>query len=289
MLDFKSKLNLPVRLLSVAFLIGLTISCKGQETENEAKEKVESRKPQNDEYQPLIYTRKSSNSIHHSTLNGIVSEFVWQIHEDKKGNYWFGTNHDGVVIYNNNLLKQFTSKDGIGGNAVRAIVEDDRGNIWLGTSNGITSYNGEKFTNYTTKNGLIDNEIWAIEIDTDGTIWIGTVGGVSKFDGTNFETFKIPKPDVSNPEPMLSKNRVSEILIDKNGHFWFVNDSHGITKFNGSQFEFLTIENGLTDNNVADLFQDSQGNIWIGIAEADLCCYVLRTPTPQVKCALTTC
>ena len=24
-------------------------------------------------------------------------------------------------------------------------------------------------------------------------------------------------------------------------------------------------------------------------AEADLCCYVLRTPTPQVKCALTTC
>jgi len=200
----------------------------------------------------------------HANLNGMVSEFIWQIYEDKSDNFWFCTNHDGVIVYKGDSLKHYTLKDGLGGSAVRAIIEDDIGNIWLGTSGGLTKYNGNTFTNYSEENGLIDNEIWDIEIDKNGSIWIATVGGVSKFDGTTFETFKVPKPDVPKPKPMLSENRVSDILIDKNGHLWFVNDSYGITKFNGNQFEFFTTKNGLTDNNVADLFEDSQGNIWIG-------------------------
>jgi len=253
-------MNLSTRILSMMLLITLTNSCKGQETENRDNKKVDSSQPKKEKYQPFIYT----NEKQHSTLNGTVSEFVWQIYQDKKGNYWFGTNHDGILVYDNNSLIQYTPKDGIGGNAIRAIIEDKTGDIWFGTSNGLTKYNGREFTNYTINDGLIDNEIWAIEMDSTGTIWIGTVGGVSKFDGKKFETFKVPKPNVPNPEPMLSKNRVSDILIDKNGHFWFVNDSYGITKFNGSQYEFFTTENGLTDNNVADLFEDSQGNIWIG-------------------------
>lgn len=250
-------MNLSTRLLSMMLLITLANSCKEQETENKDNKKVNSSQSNIEKHQPFIY----KNSKQHSTLNGAVSEFVWQIYQDKKGNYWFGTNHDGILVYDNNSLIHHISKDGIGGNAIRAIAEDKIGNIWFGTSNGLTKYNGKEFT---IDDGLIDNEIWALEVDNMGTIWIGTVGGVSKFDGNNFETFEVPKPNVPNPEPMLSKNRVSDILIDKNGHFWFVNDSYGITKFNGNQYEFFTTENGLTDNNVADLFEDSQGNIWIG-------------------------
>jgi len=264
MLKTKTTVILKVRILIMVFLIVLTNSCKGQESEKVITESnKKTNKPKKKEYQPFVSIEKTIHSKQHSTLNGIVSEFVWQIHQDKNGNYWFGTNHDGILFYDNNSLVQYTPKDGIGGNVVRAIIEE-KGKIWFGTSNGLTSYNGKEFINYTTKDGLIDNEIWAVEIDKKGIIWIGTVGGVSKFDGNSFESFNVPKPNVPNPEPMLSKNRVNDILIDKNGHFWFVNDSYGITKFNGSQFEFFTTENGLTDNNVAELFEDSQGNIWIG-------------------------
>jgi hypothetical protein len=45
--------------------------------------------------------------------------------------------------------------------------------------------------------------------------------------------------------------------MDKKGYFWFLNDSYGITKFNGSQFEFFTTENEPSDNNVADLYETS--------------------------------
>lgn len=252
----KNVLIMNVGFLIMMFPILLNNSCKGQKAE-EATTELKNKEGHS-------YTENLPYSTQHSTLKGKVSEFIWQIHQDSSGHYWFGTNHDGILFYNNDSLIQYTPKDGIGGNAIRAIVEKENGEIWFGTSNGLTSYNGKYFTNYTTKDGLIDNEIWTVEIDKEGIIWIGTVGGVSKFDGNSFENFDVPKPNVLSPEPMLSEKRVGDILIDQNGHLWFVNDGYGITKFNGSQFEFFTTKNGLTDNNVADLFEDSKGNIWIG-------------------------
>ena len=256
--------NIDIRLftsiLSMLLFLALNYTAVGQVRENNDNKKADSIQQKKEEYQPLIYTDEKK----HASLNGVVNEFVWQIYQDRKGNYWFGSNHDGIVLYDKNSLIQYTQKDGIGGDAIRAIIEDEIGNICFGTSGGLTKYDGKEFTNYTIDDGLIDNEIWTIERDPAGTIWIATVEGVSKFDGKNFETFKVPKPDIPNPEPMLSKNRVSDILIDRYGHFWFVNDGYGITRFNGSQYNFFTTENGLTDNNVAELFEDSQGNIWIG-------------------------
>lgn len=261
MLLIKNAIILPLKSLSLGLLAILFFSCKGQENEKSSKENSV-KTEQN--------IRLVNNTVFpqiHTKLNGIVSEFVWQMHEDNSGNFWFCTNHDGVVVYNGDSLMQYTLKDGLGGSAVRSIVEDDTGNIWLGasgTSGGLTKFDGKTFTNLSEENGLIDNEIWDIKIDINGIIWIASVNGVSKFNGKTFEAFKIPKANVNNPKPMLSENRISDILIDSKGHMWFVTDGYGISKFDGETFEFYSKQNGLTDNNVADIFEDKQGNIWIG-------------------------
>lgn len=35
----------------------------------------------------------------HTNLNGMVSEFVRSMYQDTKGNYWFGTNGNGIIRY----------------------------------------------------------------------------------------------------------------------------------------------------------------------------------------------
>lgn len=200
----------------------------------------------------------------HASLNGTVSEFIWQIHQDRNNHYWFATNHDGIVCYNFQDLKQFKAEDGIGGSAVRSILEDDEGNLWFGTSNGISKYDGIGFTHYPINEDKSTNEVWSIAMDPTGLIWIGTVNGVYTFDGKDFNIFTVPKPPIPDTEPMLSKDRVSSILIDSKGTFWFINDGYGITLYDGNKFTFLTKENGLTDNHVAEVFMDSKGMIWIG-------------------------
>lgn len=265
MLGYKSEIILSIRILSVLLLTLVLYSCRGQEPENVTKEKIESsKKLQNENYQPLIYNQGETNSGQHSTFDGIITEFVWQMLQDKNGRFWFCTNHDGVIIYDGKSLRQFTPKDGLGGNAVRDIIEDNSGTIWLGTSNGLTKYDEKTFINYQLQNGSDNNEIWDIAMDKNGIIWVGSLDGVSKFDGAVFEPFEVQKAEIKKVKPMLSKNRISDILIDKDENIWFVTDGYGISKFNGKTFEFYTKENGLTDNNVADVFEDSQGNIWIG-------------------------
>lgn len=121
-----------------------------------------------------------------------LSPFVRRVFQDRSGNLWFGTNGDGVVRYDGDVLEYFSITEGLGGVAVRGIVQDKEGNIWFGTEGGITKYDGKSFTNFTEKDGLANNDVWSIVIDSKGIIWIGTLQGVSRFDGKQFTPFALP-------------------------------------------------------------------------------------------------
>lgn len=250
--------------LLIVLLMALLTSCN----EKEAEKIKESDKQNKD---TLAQSKFSSNSNQHfvfpqihAHLKGMVSEFIFKAFEDQKGNFWFCTNHDGIIKYDGNTLVNYSIKNGLGSSAVRSYIADKSGTYWFGTSNGLTKYDGNVFTNHILGDNPQDNEIWAIAIDIDGIIWVGTNSGVSKFDGVKFEAFNLPKAKIRDAKPMLSQTRVGGIYIDSKGHKWFITDGYGITKFDGKNFEFLTSNNGLTDNNVASIFEDRNRNIWIG-------------------------
>jgi ligand-binding sensor domain-containing protein len=75
----------------------------------------------------------------------MVREFVRTMYQDKKGNYWFGTNGDGIIRYNGQILERINIA-GISPNfRVLEIVEDKVGNIWFGTCEGLIKYDGMTF------------------------------------------------------------------------------------------------------------------------------------------------
>lgn len=200
----------------------------------------------------------------HAHLNGMVSEFIFEIYQDTDSTFWFCTNHDGIIRYDGRELTKYTEKDGIGGSAVRCVVEDREGILWFGTSGGLTRYDGEKFQNFDFGGSDWENEIWATAIDEAGLIWVGGNDGVRTFDGNSFAEFIVPKPELENARPMIARQRVSGITVDRRGDIWFVNDGYGITRYDGQRFSFLTAQNGLTDNYAAAVFEDSRGDIWLG-------------------------
>lgn len=61
-------------------------------------------------------------------------------------------------------------------------------------------------------------------------------------------------------------------LHDKAGNLWFGTAGEGVYRYDGQFFTQFTIKDGLNDNNVWSLLEDTAGNIWLGTGDG-ICRY----------------
>lgn len=261
MANIKNKKVIIIRNLILIFLTLQISVCIGQVNEKSTKDNIEKQVYS----QPLILKQNTTFPQIHTNLNGMVREFVRTMYQDKKGNYWFGTNGNGIIRYDGQKLETITIEGIHPHMRVLEIVEDMEGNLWFGTSDGLIKYDGEEFTTYSKKKGLKGDgeEIWVLTVDKTGLIWVGSMEGVSLFDGKNFTPFSLPSTKVINQYPILSEKRVAGLLEDNDGFMWISNDGNGIFKYKDGKFIQLTSEKELTDNNARAALKDRNGNIWI--------------------------
>ena len=262
MTNIESKKVLSLRNLILIILTFQMYACNGQVKEKSANDPIEI---VTDNKSLILRNNNTTFTQIHTNLNGMVREFVRSMYQDTKGNYWFGTNGDGIIRYDGQKLETMTIEGINPRMRVMEIIEDKAGNIWFGTSVGLIKYNGEQFTTFSKKEGLPgdDVEIWGLTIDKSGLIWVGSIGGVSHFDGEKFIPFLLPNTKVENSQHMLSDNLVFKIIEDKSGTIWLVTDGNGIFKYKKGEFTHLTNKNGLTDNNTADILEDKKVRIFL--------------------------
>ena len=206
-------------------------------------------------------------------IEGQLCQHLRRIHQDKSGNLWMGTNVYGLMRYNGDTLEYFSRKEGLDGGRITEIVEDEIGNVWFASAGGLIRYDGKAFSSFTEKDGLLNSEIWSLIIDRKGIFWIGTMDGVFRYDGKKFTRFPIPKAQVSDTTTILSYDRITSILEDKEGNLWFGTDGFGICRYDGNDFTHFTTKEGLCDNNISDMFLDKQGHVWVGTMFGGVCRY----------------
>ena len=102
-------------------------SCNGQVKEKSANDRIEITANS----QPLIYNQSTTFPQIHTNLNGMVREFVRSMYQDRIGNYWFGTNGNGIIRYDGQTLEKMTVEQSQKWVSVRKIIEDKVGNVWF--------------------------------------------------------------------------------------------------------------------------------------------------------------
>jgi ligand-binding sensor domain-containing protein/signal transduction histidine kinase len=206
-----------------------------------------------------------------TTRDGLPIDGVSYIQGDRQGRLWLATS-EGLVRYQNGRFRTFTTRDGLPFNAISRIIEDRDGAIWFGTRGGLIRYRDDAFTAITTADGLPDTWVRTIRESTDGTLWVGTgFGGLARVrDGRVVAAYSMSDG--------LPSNKVNCLTIDRAGTLWVGTDK-GLARFDGDSlsrtanvpsapdaplFTTYTRRDGLSDDNINTIFEDREGNLWIG-------------------------
>jgi two-component system, sensor histidine kinase ChiS len=193
-----------------------------------------------------------------SKLEGLKTEEIRCMLQDRSGYLWFGNKGGGLCKYDGKTFTLFTEQDGLSSRYIMDMLEDRHGNLWLATQyGGVCKYDGKAFTHFKEKEGLTHNEINTILEDRQGNLWFGTNGGgLSKYDGISFTHY--------SEKQGLSNNVVLSIHEDRKGNLWFGTEGGGVCKFDGTSFSHFTEKEGLSNNTVSCILEDQRGNLWFG-------------------------
>ncbi len=145
--------------------------------------------------------------------DGIPSQAVRVISEDRQGRVWVGTDGGGLTVIDAGKAKTYTQNDGLGSNQVRAILEEPGGALWIGTYGGLSRLEGGRFTTYRMAQGLSSDMVRSLYREPDGTLWVGTYGGgLNRFRDGRFAS-------VRQTNGLLS-DVIFTILEDDQGQLW---------------------------------------------------------------------
>ena len=154
---------------------------------------------------------------------------------------------------------------GISDNYIKCLLIDHKGLLWIGTrGGGLIKYDKKtekfiRFLNDPNEEIIIGNNyVHCIYEDYAGNIWFGHDDhGLSKYDrkSGNFTNY--------NTENFFAARTFYE---NKNKKLWIGTYQDGIYLFDQLKNDIIshfTIENGLRDNQINTLLEDSLGNLWI--------------------------
>lgn len=238
----------------------------------------------------------------YTTKDGLMSPYIFTINKDPKGVYWFGTNNGGLSRYDGKAWTTYLPSDGLADFWVYGIDFASDGTMWIATWNGVSRFDGVDFKNFNTGDGLADRWVYALSVDQDNAIWFGTEAGVnrlgpdglwttwvhedglgapnkhrlSKSDNTGFGTLSgtvaeeykhshnLSVLDPSGNET-YNENYVFSMAIDPEGNKWFGTWGGGASRFNGTEWQNFTTEEGLAGNIVyAVVIDPHDGAVWFG-------------------------
>lgn len=223
---------------------------------------------------------KTDNMATQSDDNSMVKldEKIWSIYQDQKNNYWFGSNGNGVLLYDGKNLKRYTNQDGLVNNTIRDIQEDYLGNIYIQTPKGVSKYDGKTFT--TLQPIISTSNQWKLE---PNDLWFnfseGDPNDIYRYDGASLFQLTIPRKNLNKAfgtevKGLSFKNMNSSpysvfgIDRDKAGNLWIGTIVAGAFRYDGKSFlwfpekELSTLPDGRVPG-VRSMLEDKNGYFWL--------------------------
>ncbi len=149
-----------------------------------------------------IFRVNGKNVQQFTMKNGLASDMVLDIYEERSGNIWFGASR-----YDGKSFRNFGTKDGFPSNNIRLLLEDKTGKLWFcSQQEDMFVYDGKTCTVLKNNEGKTFNNVWSILEDKKGNIWFSDIEGLWRYDGISFT--------------LVSTIGAGSLIQDKKGNIW---------------------------------------------------------------------
>jgi len=199
-------------------------------------------------------------ALHFDRANGLPSDWVISLWEDREKNLWCGTGA-GLALVRPSNLETLSPPDRWQGRPVLSVLPASDGALWVGTEGaGLYRLRNGSWTNFTGAQGIPNTYVWSLAADRAGKLWAGTWGG----------GLFVQKDDSFDRAPGLEAVRSPiPVLLFEGGGLW-IGTTAGALRFQNGKLERLNDMAGEPFGDVRAIARDKAGVLWFGTAGSGL-------------------
>jgi signal transduction histidine kinase/streptogramin lyase len=195
-----------------------------------------------------------ANPHRYTRLDGLSSDLIRSIFEDREHNIWVGT-ENGLERLRRNRVVSLTMRDGLQSDVIRSIAAGADGSVWLGTEDGLQRLlNGQK-TVY--QRGI---PILSLLSTNNHELWAGTAAGIMRTEG-------------GRPEPLVKDvefRAVTALAEDEHGVLWFYDANRGVFQQSSGHDPVSVTNSALLHHTVTAMSSDPKGIVWFGLEDGGI-------------------
>ena len=134
----------------------------------------------------LFVINKTSKTVQKVRFYKHNVNFITYITEDSQQNMLVGSNL-GLFVFDTKgkLIKNYTVKEGLPSNAIKAVIEEKKNIFWISTEQGLSKLNidSDNITNFTSSDGIPVNQFNYSSAckSRSGRLYFGTINGLISF------------------------------------------------------------------------------------------------------------
>ena len=189
----------------------------------------------------------------------LAGQVIMRLIKDHEGTVWVGgaalTPPGKLCAIHNGNVKCY-GEDNTLGNGILGLYEDRKGNLWAGTLAGLWRWKPGPpvFNPLPGEPSGISN----IAEDTDGALLIFYGGRIVRLVNGKAQTaYPLPGPGRASPSG-------GNMLRDRDGGLWISTEERGLVHIHDGRTDVFSLSDGLSGDSVNALFEDREGNFWVG-------------------------
>mgnify|MGYP001234976627 FL=1 len=221
-----------------------------------------------------------------STLDGLPTDEVQKIYQDKEGFLWFATRY-GFCKYDGYQITVYKSSLNTPGlltsNNIYCFADDNDGFLWIGTQEGLNTLNKKtgEIRQYTAP-AIPNNAVSCLLVTRENEVWIGTDSGLCRYVA---EKDSFVMYDGKSTDGIFPAASIKSLFEDSDGDLWVGTWSSGLFRYSRKEDKFYAYPKINERNSAHVIYQDSNRKMWVGGWDCGL--FLLNHPKDMANVSYT--